>query len=56
LFGFHDGRVLIPQYVRPEPAVECFLVGFQNVLAQSKTGVKKSLVVLGGVEIPKKPQ
>ena len=41
LFGFHDGRILIPQYVRPEPAVECFLVAFQNVLAQPKTDVKK---------------
>ena len=27
LFGFDDGRVLVPQYVRPEPAVQRFLVG-----------------------------
>jgi hypothetical protein len=45
------------QYVRPEPAVERFLVWFQNVLGQSKTGVKKRLVVfVGGVEILNKPQ
>ena len=52
LFGFHDGRILVPQYIRPEPAVQRFLVGLQNVRAQSKTGVKKRLIVLvGGVEI-----
>ena len=48
LFGFYDGRILIAQYLRPEPAIERFLVGLQHVLAQSKAGVKKSLIVLVG--------
>jgi hypothetical protein len=57
LFGLYDGCVLVPQYIRPEPAIECFLVGLQNVLAQSKTGVKKRLVVfVGDVEILNQPQ
>jgi len=52
LFGFHDGRILVPQYIRPQPAVQRFLVGFQNVRAQSKTGVKKRLIIpVGGGEI-----
>lgn len=57
LFGFYDGCILVPQDIRPEPAIERFLVGFQNVLAQSKTRVKKRLVVLvGDVEILNQPQ
>ena len=27
VFGLDDGRVLVPQYIRPEPAVQGFLVG-----------------------------
>ena len=27
LFGFHDGRILVSQYIRPEPAVQSFLIG-----------------------------
>jgi len=48
LFGFYDGRILVAQYIRPEPAIERFLAGLQNVLAQSKTGVKKLLIIFVG--------
>src|ERR1017187_2184177 len=52
LFGFHDGRILVSQDIRPEPAVQRFLVRLQNIRAQPKTGVKKRLIILvGGVEI-----
>lgn len=43
LFGFHDRCIRAPEPVRSEP------VGFENVL-QSKTGVKKCLVVFAGAE------
>src|SRR5271163_681802 len=33
LFGLCDGSILVTQPIRPEPAVQCFLVGLQNVLA-----------------------
>jgi hypothetical protein len=36
------------QHIRPEPAVQCFLIGLQNVLAQAKAGVKKNLIVFVG--------
>jgi hypothetical protein len=52
LFGFHDGRILVSQDIRPEPAVQRFLVRLQNIRALPKTGVKKRLIILvGGVEI-----
>jgi hypothetical protein len=46
LFRLCNGNILITQRVGPEPAVQRFLVGFQNVLAQAKAGVKEGLIIL----------
>ena len=44
--------MLVSQDIRPEPAVQRFLVRLKNIRAQPKTGVKKRLIILvGGVEI-----
>ena len=52
LLRFGDGRVLVAKRVRPEPAIDGFLVGLQHVLAQAKAGMQKRLVVfVRGVEV-----
>jgi hypothetical protein len=52
LFGLSDRRILVPQHVWPEPAVQRFLVGPQNVLAQAEASVKKHLIIfVRGVKV-----
>jgi len=48
LFGLCNGSILVTQHIRPEPAVQCFLIGLQNALAQAKAGVKKNLIAFVG--------
>jgi hypothetical protein len=49
LFGFGNGRILIPQYVWPEPTVQRFLVGPQRVTTHTRAGVKKRPIIFVGV-------
>ena len=52
LLGLGDGRVMVLERIRPQPAVERGLIRLQHVLAQRETGVQESLIVLaGGVQV-----
>jgi hypothetical protein len=52
LFRLRDRRVLVPQYVRPEPPLYRLLVWFQDIRTEAEAGVKKRLVFLArGIEI-----
>ena len=48
LFGLCDRDILVAQHIWPEPAVQGFLVGLQNIFAQAEAGVKEGLIILVG--------
>jgi hypothetical protein len=56
-FAFATRRVLVPQYVRPEPPLYGLLIGLQDVLPETEAGVKKRLIFFTrGIEILKQTQ
>jgi hypothetical protein len=46
MFGFRERRILSVQDVREKPTLDRLLVPFQDVLAEAKAGMEKSLIVL----------
>jgi hypothetical protein len=57
LFSFGNRGVLILEHIVPQPAVDAGFLRLEDVVAQTKVSVQKSLVILvGGVQVLQQSQ